>query len=80
MYGAGSEAPMGPPTAGPTASASCFTRANAELYCPAIPVGARSATSGATVGDSIASPSPNSAYVETNAGVAISRLPCPSPA
>lgn len=80
MYGACSEAPIGPPTAGPTARASCFTRANAELYCPARPVGARSATSGATVGASIASPSPNSAYVDTNAAVAISRLPWPNPA
>ncbi len=32
MYGACSEAPSGPPTAGPIASASCFTRAKAELY------------------------------------------------
>ncbi len=80
MYGPCSAAPIGPPTAGPTASASCLTRANAELYCPTIDSGARSATSGATVGDSIASPSPNSAYVETNAAVAIAWLPCPSPA
>ena len=32
MYGPCREAPIGPPTAGPTASASCFTRAKAELY------------------------------------------------
>lgn len=80
MYGPCSDAPMGPPTAGPTASASCLHRANAELYCPTIDSGARSATSGATVGDSIASPSPNSAYVEMNAAVAMVWLPWPRPA
>src|SRR5690606_22581843 len=79
-YGACSDAPSGPPTAGPTAGASCFTRANAELYCPAIPAGARSATSGASVGDSSASPTPNRAYVEMKAAVAMAWLPLPSPA
>ena len=79
MYGPARPAPSGPPTAGPSASASCFTSAKAELYCPTIPSGARSATSGATVGDSIASPSPNSAYVEMNAAAAIVWLPCPRP-
>lgn len=80
MYGPCSEAPIGPPTAGPTASASCLHSANAELYWPTIDSGARSATSGATVGDSMDSPSPNIAYVEIIAAVAMVWLPCPRPA
>ncbi len=52
---------------GPSASASCFTGANAEVVsAPDHAVeGARSATSGDTVGASMGpSPSPNRAYVE----------------
>ncbi len=67
------------PTAGPTASASCLTSANAELYCPISEAGARSATSGDTVGDSIDSPTPNSAYVEISSVVATACAPCTSP-
>ncbi len=49
------------------------------MYWPTEPSGARSATRGARVGDSIASPMPKSAYVVMNAAAAIIALPCPRP-
>ncbi len=51
-----------------------------ELYCPHHPAGARSATSGATVGDSIDSPSPKERVRRDERGGRHGLAPVPEPA